>query len=1075
MKRSKGLSQSFLRQYKEREVPWGQLGYVTYKRTYARMTEKGKLEEWHETCARVCRGLLEIGGVFTSRELELLYDSMFNLYGTVSGRALWQLGTETVQEVGADSLQNCWVVACNKLSAFSFTFNQLMLGGGVGFNILPEYVYELPKVSHNPVVERVDSWDCDFIVPDNREGWVELLERVLDSFFVNGKNLFYCTRAIRPAGQKIKRFGGVASGSETLVWGITRTIEIIRNRHGEKLRPIDCLDIMNIIGVIVRSGNVRRSSEIGMGDPEDRLFIMAKNWAKQNIPDWRTMSNNSIALDYYDELQNDDFWEGYRGKGEPYGFVNLRNCREFGRIIDGRGDHDPGVVGLNPCVVGETKVMIPNGFVRIDQMIDQLVYCEDGNGELTLKMARNPRITGYNVPVVKVTFDNGESLRVTPNHKFSTGVEARNLIPGESLTILTRYTPEECLGNSYGDKYVTLSFKGNSSTAEHVELAKAIYNVDDLTGKHVHHLDGDRLNNAEDNLIIKDSTLHLSDHSEGSSNPRFSGHTYQDLITYGAHLCRQLGRRFSTKEWETFAIDNGLPTAFSDYRKNKFGEVSDFAELCSMEADVPYNASPQTLRTLLKMQNLGYSARILNGKVHVIKTCEACCCEFEINQAQREQACCGFSCANTLRDRTKFNETLKETNAIKHEIVRREQCEVYLSLNSELRRAPKKKEWQEACRSIGVSPEISRKSSPFKSYADLQYFAPRQNHKVVSVEEDGTADVWNVTVDDYHNLFYGCWNEGLTPKGRRRLVGIGSRQCGETPNEDREPCNLGEIFISRLDDFRHACQVAGILFKACKTIANWHFHDTITQEVVSRNYRTGISLTGFMECDWIRDPKQLDALYQHIKSVDFEYSRLLNIPMSRKRTTIKPSGTLSLLAGVSPGMHAVLSRHIMRTMRMPSGNPLVDVCREHGYKVEPRIGIDGSHDLSTMVVYFPVKHSNQAILTQNMDVIQELMMQQLLQTYWADNAVSATHYYQPNDIECIQKWLQTNYDNSIKSTSFLLETGHGFIQAPINPITEEEYHKQIAKVKPITCVNIQEENTDYDIELECAGGVCTVR
>ena len=647
MKLSKGLSQTFLRQYEDKPVPWGPLGYVTYKRTYARLLN-GRLEEWNETCARVCRGLLEIGGVFTTRDLELLYDSMFNLYGTVSGRALWQLGTETVQEVGADSLQNCWVVACNKLSAFTFTFNQLMLGGGVGFNILPEYVYELPKVAFNPVVERVDSYDCDFIVPDNREGWVELLERLLDSFFVSGNRLTYCTRAIRPAGQKIRRFGGIASGSETLVWGITRIIEIIRSRLGEKLRPIDCLDIMNIVGVVVRSGNVRRSSEIGIGDPEDKLFLMAKNWSKQTIPDWRTMSNNSIALDHFDDLQSEEFWDGYRGNGDPYGFVNLRNCREFGRIVDGRSvDADPGVVGLNPC--------------------------------------------------------------------------------------------------------------------------------------------------------------------------------------------------------------------------------------------------------------------------------------------------------------------------------------------------------------------------------------------------------------------------------------------GETPNEDREPCNLAEIYISRVDDLRHACQVAGVLFRACKTIANWHFNDPVTQEVVSRNMRTGVSMTGIMECSWIRDAKPLEALYRHIEGVDFELSKKLGVPMSRKRTTVKPSGTLSLLAGVSPGMHGVLGRHIMRTIRIPSYHPMVEMCREHGYKVEPRIGIDGSHDLSTMVAHFPAKHSDEAVLTAEMDVIDEMKVQQLLQTYWADNSVSATHYYQPDDIERIKGWLRTNYDNGVKATSFLLETGHGFKQAPITPITQEEYNEEVSKVRPITHIEIFEEADDYDIELECAGGVCTVR
>lgn len=249
----------------------------------------------------------------------------------------------------------------------------------------------------------------------------------------------------------------------------------------------------------------------------------------------------------------------------------------------------------------------------------------------------------------------------------------------------------------------------------------------------------------------------------------------------------------------------------------------------------------------------------------------------------------------------------------------------------------------------------------------------------------------------------------------------------------------------------------------------------MTQEAVNRNYRTGVSLTGVMECDWIRDSRSLDTLYGHIRDADYRISKQLGIKMSRKRTTVKPSGTLSLLAGVSPGMHAVLGRHIMRTMRILSNHPLVEVCREHGYHVEPSLRIDGSNDLSTMVVYFPTKHSDKAILTSQMTVIDELENQLLLQNYWADNAVSATHYYRPDDIPIIQKWLAANYDNGVKSTSFLLEKDSGFSQMPIIPVTEEQYHEEVAKVKPITKVAIFEEDDDYDVQLECAGGTCAVR
>lgn len=644
MKYAKRLDPSFVRTYERATPAWGPLGYVTYKRTYARAT-KGRLEEWYETCARVCNGLIEIGGKFTGEELQELYNILFYFKGSVSGRALWQLGTETVLDVGADSLQNCWHVLSNKLSSFTFAMNQLMLGGGVGANVLPEYVYELPPVKFNPTIERVDSFDCDFIVTDNREGWVELIGQILESFFITGKRLTYNVRCVRSKGSPIKRFGGTASGPEPLTYGVTKIVEIIRGRLGQKLRPIDCVDIFNLIGTIVVSGNVRRSSEIMIGDPFDRAFLNAKNWGKITVPDWRTMSNNTIAADTFEDI-NPAVWEGYNGNGEPYGFVSLKNCREFGRLIEPRNiNRDPYVVGLNPC------------------------------GEITLN--------------------------------------------------------------------------------------------------------------------------------------------------------------------------------------------------------------------------------------------------------------------------------------------------------------------------------------------------------------------------------------------------------------DREPCNLAEIFLPNINSHTEFKKVAGLLFKACKTITNFRYSDKDVQEVVRRNHRIGVGLSGFMQSPKFHEAKVLDDCYRHLVKVDEEVSKLYNCPLSIKRTTMKPSGTLSLLPGCLPGIAASLGDFVIRTVRFAANNPLVKICEDHGYPVEPRIKMDGSEDPTTVVISFPATYKG--IHASSLTIQQALDWGKFVQTYWSDNSVSVTHYYRPEDVTAIQDWFRSNYDSSIKSVSFLLESGHGFKQAPIQPVTEAEYDKLLQRVKPIVHANIPAEILDYDLELECTAGVCSVR
>ena len=148
----------------EKLIPWGEVGYPTFKRTYARPTVEGKTEEWPETVDRVveaCNEQLNCG--FLDHEKEELRNIMLDLKGTVAGRFLWQLGTKTVDRLGLPSLQNCaFVVVDEPIRPFTWAFEMLMLGSGVGFNIQRENVYQLPKVGHQQVnIERKDVNDAD--------------------------------------------------------------------------------------------------------------------------------------------------------------------------------------------------------------------------------------------------------------------------------------------------------------------------------------------------------------------------------------------------------------------------------------------------------------------------------------------------------------------------------------------------------------------------------------------------------------------------------------------------------------------------------------------------------------------------------------------------------------------------------------------------------------------------------------------------------------------------------------------------------------------------------------------------
>lgn len=350
------ISDDHANSYADKMPPWGfnGLGYITYKRTYARPIFVGdsnvvdRTEEWHETVQRVVNGAQEIGAQLSEDEAKRLYDYLFNLKGCVAGRMLWQLGTPNNKRLGGDSLVNCWFVDVQKPTDFSWAVERLMLGGGVGFSCdRPERL----GVVRSAYVERLDANDADFIVPDTREGWGGLIRKVFECYLGGDddpRKMTYATHLIRPAGVPIKTFGGTASGPDILISGVEKICKVLDGAVGRTLTSVEVLDCMNIIGSIVVAGNVRRSAEIAVGSLDDAEYLMAKRWDLGNIPIERAMSNNTVFVND-EQMKNmpELVWEGYKGNGEPYGFFNLDASRKYGRMGEERPD--PSIVGVNPC------------------------------------------------------------------------------------------------------------------------------------------------------------------------------------------------------------------------------------------------------------------------------------------------------------------------------------------------------------------------------------------------------------------------------------------------------------------------------------------------------------------------------------------------------------------------------------------------------------------------------------------------------------------------------------------------------------------------------------------------------
>ena len=460
---------------KDAQIPWGEIGYITFKRTYARRVKEddpnSKTEEFWQVVQRELDASdkqLKVG--FTEDEKKRYAEMRLNLKFSTAGRFMWQLGTKTVDKLGLPSLQNCaFVTVNNPIRPFTWAFEMLMLGSGVGYNIQKHNVYQLPKVKGKVKIERKDVKDADFIVPDTREGWVKLLGKVLKAHFYSGEGFTYSTMMIRSKGAPIKGFGGTASGPEDLCWGIVEINKILNGRANKKLRPIDCLDIMNIIGMVVVAGNVRRSAQISIGDYDDIEYLKAKRWDLGSIPNWRAMSNNSIVAPENTDDLLPEFWETYN-QGEPYGLINLELSKTVGRTGETQYP-DPEVEGFNPCAEQSlanfetcclAEVYLPN-VNTYDELLEAITFAYRMNKHslalhCSLKeteniVHKNMRMGIGMTGILQATEKQRSWLKdayvwlreydkeYSAKHKFPTSVKLTTVKPSGTLSLLAGVTP----------------------------------------------------------------------------------------------------------------------------------------------------------------------------------------------------------------------------------------------------------------------------------------------------------------------------------------------------------------------------------------------------------------------------------------------------------------------------------------------------------------------------------------------------------------------------------------------------------------------------------------------------------
>jgi adenosylcobalamin-dependent ribonucleoside-triphosphate reductase len=354
------LSKTFLEQYLGKQPKWGPLGYVTYKRTYSRsIKEESRTEEYWETLERVINGVYSLQKIHaknlrlpwneqkSQRSAQKMFELMWDFKFTPAGRGFWIMGTDFMYDRGSAALNNCAFVSTNEISTnfsapFCFMMDMLMLGVGVSGDTKGAGTLKI-------TTPRIAAPEDTFVVEDTREGWVAALEMVLNAYIGKGKLQELDVSLVRVSGTPIKGFGGVASGPGPLVDALADISKLLdpANNGGEdyKIRSDQIVDIFNLIGKCVVAGNVRRSAELMLGDPEDESFRKLKQ-DNEKLMSHRWASNNSIlatiGMDYSKYALDTSI------NGEP-GYFWVDNAQKYGRFIDPPNWKDRRALGTNPC------------------------------------------------------------------------------------------------------------------------------------------------------------------------------------------------------------------------------------------------------------------------------------------------------------------------------------------------------------------------------------------------------------------------------------------------------------------------------------------------------------------------------------------------------------------------------------------------------------------------------------------------------------------------------------------------------------------------------------------------------
>ena len=1012
-----------------------------HKSRYSRWLEDQKRrEDWPETVQRY----IDFFDNRTNKEHTKLLngrikEAILNLEVMPSMRAMMSAGPALERENLAGF--NCSYLAVDNIEAFSETLYILMCGTGVGFSCERQEINKLPEVP-----EEIEVIDGRIVVGDSKRGWSEAFATHLDNLYKGHlKSVDYSQ--VRPSGERLKVFGGRASGPKPLEKLMNFTTNMFMKAKGRKLESLEVHDLMCMIGEIVVVGGVRRCLPAGSKIQLTSGFKNIEDIKPGDIVETKGQQAEVIA-------------KVYSGKQK---ILNIQHqfgvlkCTENHRVLVFHTKDSHKYVQAKNLTTKDTLVWDSFGYSGEQQSLPEILISLHPNN----KKVKFPKVLTEDLSWL-IGLIHGDGYVGERNIEITSATHEKQLLIKANNIVRELFGVESKISDGNGD---CLRLRINSSNLtkwfkEHIKKPKDNIRIPDFIKKsevNTRHAYLAGLFDADgrtrvDGVIDQLTTIYKS----------FSDDV-QDLLT---------GLGLSHSEY--FVNKEKLPNSIDAYTVKLTGITSRSFWLDNIE---PYSSSGKASEVKIKIgsgHDFRYHKELLDSPRG-----------WKNNVTLTTAKSKGFVSLDTKLYPTQIKSIT--TDEIKQETFDIEVKDLHCFTTEGL------VVHNSALISLSNLSDQRMRDAKAGNWFERNAHRGLANNSVAYTEKP-SADIfleeWTALVKSGSGE-RGIFNRAAAGKqaakwGRRAEdLNYGTNPCSEIILRNKQLCNLSEVVVREDDDFeslKDKVELATILGTFQATLDKFNFVSDKWRQNTAEEALLGVSMTGIMDnkltsgsSGSINLTSSLIDLRKHAREINAKWARKLGINESASITCVKPSGTVSQLCNSASGIHTRHHHQYIRTVRVDKKDPLYQFMIDQGVPTED----EQYRPETTAVVSFAIEAPQNSTVRTDQTAIEALELWLIYQRHWCEHKPSVTITVKDSEWLAVGAWVYDHFDE-VSGISFLPHTDHTYPQAPYQDLTPEEYQEWISE-NPMPEIDWsklsnyeKEDNTVSSQELACAAGGCEI-